>query len=189
MVECRSLSKLPEVLTFFPRLLGDDRGYFSETFRDQWFEDQGIQVRFCQDNQSYSAQVGTLRGLHFQTAPHAQGKLVRCLSGRIWDVAVDIRPNSATFGVWESLELSAEKGEQLYIPPGFAHGFLTLTPDCIVAYKCTAYYNRDAEDAIHYDDPELAIAWPDMGSPATLSAKDAAAGSFADFKSKMGLGA
>ena len=187
MVECRPLPKLPEVLSFFPRQFSDDRGSFSETFRDQWFEAQGFELRFCQDNQSFSAQLGTLRGLHFQTGSQAQAKLVRCISGRIWDVAVDLRPHSPTFGLWDGMELCAEGGEQLFVPTGFAHGFLTLTADCLVAYKCTAYYDRTAEDAIRYDDPQLAIAWPNLGVPKTLSAKDAKAGSFADFKSRMGL--
>ena len=182
MVEARPLPKLPEVLAFAPRRFGDDRGYFSETFRDAWFEAAGVSVRFCQDNQSFSAEAGTVRGLHFQRAPHAQGKLVRVLRGAIYDVAVDIRPASPTFGTWDGVELTADGGAQLYIPPGFAHGFMTLSADCLVAYKCTAYYNQMAEGSIAYADPDLGIDWPALDVPATLSAKDAVAPSFAALK-------
>ena len=185
MVEARPLSKLPEVLAFAPRRFGDDRGYFSETFRDAWFEAAGVSVRFCQDNQSHSAQAGTVRGLHFQNAPHAQGKLVRVLSGGVYDVAVDIRPGSATFGQWDGLELTADGGEQLYIPPGFAHGFMTLSDNCLVAYKCTAYYNKEAEGSIAFADPDLGIEWPTLATPAILSEKDAAAPSFAALKESL----
>ena len=184
MVEIRPLPELPEVLHIQPKKLGDSRGFFMETFRDQWLEAQGLSIKFCQDNQSFSAVKGTLRGLHFQRDPQAQGKLVRCLAGQIWDVAVDIRPQSSTFGKWAALTLTAEMGEQLYIPPGFAHGFLTLEPNCLVAYKCTAYYNQTAEGSIHYADPDLAIAWPPIGAAFALSDKDAAAGSFATYASE-----
>lgn len=185
MLEAQPLLKLPEVLAFRPRRFGDDRGYFMETFRDQWFEAAGVSVRFCQDNQSHSAQTGTVRGLHFQRVPHAQGKLVRVLAGAVYDVAVDIRPESPTFGQWDGMELTAEGGEQLFIPPGFAHGFMTLADDTLVAYKCTAYYNQAAEGSIAFADPDLAIAWPSLAGPAVLSTKDAAAPSFAAFQETL----
>ena len=182
MVEARPLPKLPELLAFKPQRFKDDRGYFSETFRDEWFAAQGLSIQFSQDNESFSAQKGTVRGLHFQRAPYAQGKLVRVLAGAIFDAAVDIRPDSPTFGLWDGLELTAAGGEQLYIPPGFAHGFMTLTDNCVIAYKCTANYNKSAEGSLHYADPELGIAWPKLDVVPVLSEKDAAAPNFATFK-------
>ena len=126
VVKSQSLNKLSEVVALRPQRIGDERGYFAETFRHEWFAAEGIDVHFCQDNQSYSAAVGTVRGLHFQHPPYAQGKLVRVLRGAVFDVAVDIRAHSPTFGIWDGMELTAAGGEQLYIPPGFAHGFMTL---------------------------------------------------------------
>ena len=181
MVEVQALAGLPEVLCFTPQKFADSRGHFMETFRQSWLTDAGVAAVFVQDNQSFSAAKGTLRGLHFQRPPQAQGKLVRCLQGRIWDVAVDIRPSSATLGTWVAQELTAERGEQLYIPPGFAHGFLTLVDNCIVAYKCTAYYSPQADGAIHFADPQLAIDWPTAVGTPILSEKDAAAPNFGDY--------
>ncbi len=178
MVECQCLPRLPDVCIFFPRRFEDDRGHFMETFRQSWLINAGIEAEFVQDNQSFSREKGTLRGLHFQVGAHAQAKLVRCVAGRIWDVAVDLRPQSPTCGIWDCCELSADNGNQLFIPQGFAHGFLTLEPASTIAYKCTDYYNGAAERAVHFADPSLAIDWPDVGSEFFLSAKDASAPSF-----------
>lgn len=185
MVEIRPLSNLPDVVAFTPRQFKDSRGYFMETFRQSWMATAGIEANFVQDNQSYSAVRGTLRGLHFQNAPQAQGKLVRCARGRVWDVAVDLRPGSQTYGLWAAMELTADGGEQLYIPPGFAHGFLTLTNDCLLCYKCTAYYHEASESSIHYADPDIAIDWPDLGIEFALSQKDLKGGSFKEYNELM----
>ena len=188
MVECESLPRLPDVLVFSPRRFEDGRGYFMETFRRSWLTDAGIEAELVQDNQSFSRETGTLRGLHFQVAPYAQAKFVRCLAGRVWDVAVDLREQSPTFGIWDGCELSAENGKQVFVPEGFAHGFLTLEPDCILAYKCAAYYNKQSERTIHYADPDLAIDWPDVGAEFSLSKKDAAASNLQDLRQEGGLG-
>jgi dTDP-4-dehydrorhamnose 3,5-epimerase len=132
-----------------------------------------VSSNFCQDNQSFSRLAGTLRGLHFQRIPHAQAKLVRCLRGRIFDVAVDIRSNSPTFKKWVGVELTAELGNQLFIPAGFAHGFLTLEPDCEIAYKVDAFYAPEADGGIAWNDPQIAINWPLTGNQPRLSEKDA----------------
>ena len=136
-----------------------------------------------QDNQSYSRDIGTVRGLHFQAPPNAQAKLVRVLQGVIWDVAVDIRQGSPTYGHWVGVELSDAKGNQLFIPEGFLHGFVTRTADCMVAYKCSATYAPDSEGAVRFDDPDLAIDWGIAPPDAVLSDKDAAAPFFSDFTS------
>ena len=154
------------------RRFSDDRGYFSETFRENAFREQIAKHAFVQENESLSYAAGTIRGLHFQTEPFAQGKLVRCLAGAIFDVAVDLRQASATFGRWLAVTLSAEKGNQLWIPPGFAHGFCTLEPDSVVAYKVTAYYSPEHDCGLAWDDPEVAVDWPIIANPDTLSAKD-----------------
>lgn len=163
---------IPEVVEVLPRKFGDDRGYFSEIFRQDQFRQQVSDVDFVQENQSLSVKAGTIRGLHFQTDPLAQGKLVRCLAGAIFDVAVDLRRESPHFGAWAVVELSAEKGNQLWIPPGFAHGFCTLMPDSVVCYKVTAYYSQDHDKGVAWDDEDIGIVWPDVADPATLSAKD-----------------
>jgi dTDP-4-dehydrorhamnose 3,5-epimerase len=150
----------------------DERGYFSETFRDRWFRDEVARVTFVQENQSLSRQPGTVRGLHFQTAPFEQGKLVRCLSGAIFDVAVDIRDGSPGYGRWLGLTLTAEAGNQLWVPPGFLHGFCTLTPDTLVSYKVTQYYSPTHDAGIAWDDPEIGVGWPDIANPRLLSPKD-----------------
>lgn len=155
-----------------PNMIGDDRGFFMEAYKAQWFRENIKDVTFVQDNQSLSRQVGTIRGLHYQKAPFGQGKLVRCLKGAIFDVAVDIRPDSATFGQWISATLTAEKGEQLWVPEGFAHGFCTLTPDAEVFYKVTNPYSREHDAGIAFDDPDIGIVWPTDLSLALLSDKD-----------------
>ena len=157
---------------------GDDRGYFTELFREDRFNAALAEtgtwspVRFVQENQSLSVRKGTVRGLHFQTAPAEQGKLVRCLQGAILDVAVDLRRGSPGFGRFIAVELTAEACNQLWIPVGFAHGFCTLTSDTVVAYRVTGYYSAAHDKGVAWDDPAIGIAWPDCCDPATLSAKD-----------------
>lgn len=166
---------LDGVLIFTPKRFGDDRGFFMESFNQRVFDDAaGQPTAFVQDNHSRSAK-GVLRGLHFQRAPHAQGKLVRVAAGAVFDVAVDIRPGSASFGRWVGVELSADNQRQLWIPPGLAHGFLVLSDSADFLYKTTDYYAPASEGAICWDDPDLAIAWPDVGMAPLLSPKDAAA--------------
>ncbi len=155
-----------------PKMIGDDRGFFMEAFKDAWFREHVDDVSFVQDNQSLSRQVGTIRGLHYQKTPIGQGKLIRCLKGRIYDVAVDIRRGSPTFGRWVSAILTAEKGEQLWVPEGFAHGFCTLEPDTEVFYKVTNYYSREHDAGVAFDDSEIGIDWPVDLAAAVLSDKD-----------------
>lgn len=165
-------TKLDGVLEVRPKKFGDDRGFFSETYHAQRFFEAGLPERFVQDNQSYSAATGVLRGLHYQLNPHAQGKLVRVTKGRIFDVAVDIRRASPTFSQWVGVELSEESWNQLYIPEGFAHGFLTLTPDVEVVYKVTDYYVPECDRSIRFDDPAIGVNWPISSSRVQLSEKD-----------------
>ena len=166
---------------------GDARGYFTETFNAEKLANEGIaEPQWVQDNQSYSTENYTLRGLHFQLPPFAQAKIVRVLSGRIFDVAVDIRPLSETFGKWLSLELTAEKQNQLYIPAGFAHGFLTLTPDVVIAYKVSATYSRSHDRSLNWADPALAIRWPLLnGMSPKLSEKDENASMLSSLASEL----
>ena len=171
------------VVRIVPRRFEDSRGWFSETWQRDRFEAAGIRADWVQDNQSYSRPAGTLRGIHFQTPPHAQAKLVRCLKGRIWDVAVDLRAESPTYGQWVAAELTAAKGEQLYIPAGFGHGFLTLEPETEVAYKVDAFYAPDCDGGIAWNDPDLAIPWPLPGTVPELSDKDARLPTLKDFVS------
>lgn len=166
---------VPGVLEIVPRRFGDDRGYFVETFNATRLKDIGIDVDFCQDNHSYSRDAGVLRGLHYQMAPFAQDKLVRVTRGRVFDVAVDLRRGSPTYAKWVGVELSAEKGNQLFIPRGFAHAFLTLESDCEFQYKVSAYYSPEHDRSIRYDDPEINIIWPDLPVSIQLSDKDRAA--------------
>ncbi len=166
-----------------PRRFGDSRGFFSESWNKQTLSEQGLDYDFVQDNHSLSAQVGTVRGLHFQAPPHAQDKLVRCGRGRLFDVAVDIRKGSPTYGQWFGIELSFENGKQLLIPSGFLHGFVTREPDTEIIYKCTDYYAPEVDGAVRFDDPDIGIDW-DMGDvEAKLSDKDAAAPLLKDFDS------
>ena len=163
-----------------PRRHGDTRGWFTETYNRDTFAAMGITATFVQDNHSLSAPAFTLRGLHFQTPPRGQDKLVRCIRGRIFDVAVDVRAGSPTFGQWVGAELSADNGHQLYIPIGFAHGFLTLEPDCEVTYKCSDTYAPEYDGGIRWD--SVGINWPlPTGAEPELSVKDARQPSFADF--------
>ena len=154
------------------RRFADDRGAFTETWVAPRWAAQGIEGPFVQDNESRSVRVGTIRGIHFQAPPHAQGKLVRCITGRIRDYAVDLRAGSPTFGTHVSTELSAENGRQLWVPGGFGHAFVTLEPESLVAYKVTSLYAPDADGGIVWNDPDLAIDWPLSPDGPTLSAKD-----------------
>ena len=166
--------ELPEVLLFTPRAFGDDRGFFVESYNKARFDEAvGAAHDFVQDNHSRSVR-GVLRGLHYQLPPHAQGKLVRVVSGEIWDVAVDIRQGSPTFGRWAAATLSAENKRQLWIPTGFAHGFLVLSEAADVIYKTTAYYAPASDRAIAWNDEDIGVKWPLDGAP-LLSAKDVAA--------------
>lgn len=160
------------VLLVTARRLGDARGFFSETFRADLFASEGLSLQFVQDNHVRSAKKAVLRGLHYQVPPHAQGKLVRCTRGAILDVAVDIRRGSPSFGQHVAVELSSDNWKQLWVPPGFAHGYLTLSDDCEVIYKVTDYYAPDCDRGIAWDDPALAIAWGVTGADAVLSEKD-----------------
>ncbi len=174
---------IPEVIEITPPRFGDHRGFFSEVFKRSAFEAEGIHLDWVQDNQSLSAEPGTVRGLHFQAPPVAQAKLVRVLRGAIFDVAVDIRKGSSSYGQTVTCEVSAEKWNQLLIPAGFAHGFMTLTPDTEVFYKVDAPYSRENEGAILWNDPALGIEWPDVGVAPILSDKDRVAPLLSEFNS------
>jgi dTDP-4-dehydrorhamnose 3,5-epimerase len=150
----------------------DQRGYFAETFRADVLAARIGRFEFVQDNESLSVHAGTIRGLHFQSDPFAQGKLVRCTAGALLDVAVDIRHGSPTYGKCVAAELSAANGQQLWVPRGFAHGFCTLRPDTVISYKVTAYYSAEHDKGVACDDPAIGIDWPDCADPETLSAKD-----------------
>lgn len=156
-----------------PRHLGDDRGYFAETFRADLFAEHIGEYLFVQDNESRSAMVGTIRGLHFQCPPHPQGKLVRCTAGALFDVVVDIRHGSPTFGQWLAETLTPDNGKQLWIPPGFAHGFCSLEPETVICYKVTgSYYSVECDKGLAWDDPSIGISWPKFANSDTLSPKD-----------------
>ena len=163
---------IPDVLLIRPEKHGDHRGFVSEVYSKRDFAAAGITIDFVQDNHSFSAQPGTLRGLHFQAPPFAQNKLVRATRGRILDVAVDIRRASPTFGAYVAAELSAENWEQMLVPAGFAHGFVTLEPDTEVLYKLSQYYAPEHERGVAWDDPALAISWPIAREAVTLSERD-----------------
>jgi len=178
-MEFRPLA-IPGVAEVTPRRHGDDRGYFAELFRLSTFCEHAGETAFVQENESLSARTGTIRGLHFQTAPFAQGKLVRCTAGAVFDVAVDLRAGSPTRGKWVSVELSPERGNQLWIPAGFAHGFCTLRPDTVINYKVTAYYSADHDKGLAWNDPAIGIHWPGEADPDTLSAKDRVQPRFAE---------
>ncbi|MGE4325709.1 MAG: dTDP-4-dehydrorhamnose 3,5-epimerase [Pseudodonghicola sp.] len=167
---------IPGLLVLTPRRFGDARGFFSESWNRKTLDGQGIALDFVQDNHSLSAQVGTIRGLHYQAPPHAQDKLVRCGRGALYDVAVDIRRGSPTYGQWFGLELSAENGKQLLVPKGFLHGFVTRAPETEICYKCTDYYAPECDGAVRWD--SCGIDWGLSGDP-VLSDKDAAALPFA----------
>jgi dTDP-4-dehydrorhamnose 3,5-epimerase len=173
-------TSLPDVMLVAPRIIRDPRGYFAETFRMDALTALGMSCMFLQENQSMSAQ-GVLRGLHFQSPPHAQAKLVRVIRGSVLDVAVDIRKESPTYLKHVKVVLNAQDLQQLYIPEGFAHGFLTLEPDTVFAYKCSTYYHRESEGGLAWDDPQLGIDWG-IETP-TVSEKDSHQPSVKDFKS------
>jgi len=155
-----------------PRKIADERGYFSEIFRLRAFEERAGKVQFVQDNQSLSVRPGTIRGLHFQSKPVAQAKLVRCLSGEIWDVAVDLRNGSPTFGRSVSVVLTPQQNNQLWVPIGFGHGFCSLEPNSVISYRVTDYYSPEHDKGVAWDDPDIGIDWPSVADPETLSAKD-----------------
>jgi dTDP-4-dehydrorhamnose 3,5-epimerase len=164
-------TSLPGVLVIEPRFFDDPRGFFLETWSKQRYRDLGIQEEFVQDNASFSSK-GTLRGLHFQH-PRGQGKLVQVLHGAVFDVVVDIRKDASSFGQWFGLELTADRHNQMYIPPGYAHGFLVLSDIALFTYKCTDYYHPDTEGGILWNDPDIGIQWP-FEEPLNLSERDAA---------------
>jgi dTDP-4-dehydrorhamnose 3,5-epimerase len=180
-MEIRKLA-IPGVMVVIPRRFGDDRGFFSEVYNARTFRAAGIDVTFIQDNHSYSVATGTVCGLHYQSPPHVQAKLVRVLHGRIFDVAVDARLGAPTFGQWVGAELSADGGEQIFVPAGFLHGFITLEPGTHVAYKVDGYYAGSADGAVRYDDPDLAIDWGGYVGETVLSEKDGKAQKWADFE-------
>lgn len=170
-MEVQSLA-IPEVKLLTPRRFRDERGFFSESYNARVFAEAGIVGPFVQDNHAYSSQAGVVRGLHFQIAPRAQGKLVRVTRGAMLDVAVDIRQGSPTYGRHVSAVLSAANWTQIWVPQGFAHGYCTLEPDTEVLYKVTDYYAPEYERGVHWNDAALAIAWPVSGDASIVSAKD-----------------
>jgi dTDP-4-dehydrorhamnose 3,5-epimerase len=169
------------LMVITPTVFQDNRGYFFESYNKNTLEKLGITVDFVQDNESFSSQ-NTLRGLHFQKPPFTQAKLVRVLEGAVWDVAVDLRTNSPTFGQWYGVELSAQNKKQFFIPHGFAHGFSVLTPTAKFAYKCDNFYNKSSEGAIAFNDPDLHIDWKIDITKAVFSEKDLKNPAFADYK-------
>jgi dTDP-4-dehydrorhamnose 3,5-epimerase len=170
---------LPEVLEIVPDRFGDHRGYFSVVFNREAYAENGVSGDWMQDNESLSAQRGTVRGIHYQLPPYAQAKLVRVLKGVIFDIAVDLRRSSPHFGQWVGVELSADKGNQLFVPAGFGHAFMTLTEDTQVQYKVDAGYAPQSERSILWNDPGIGIAWPTTAEP-VLSGKDGEAPRLAD---------
>lgn len=179
LLDVRSLA-VPEVREIRPRRFGDERGFFSETWSRAAWAEAGLNLDFVQDNHSFSSKIGVLRGLHYQIGDTAQDKLVRVVRGRIFDVAVDIRRSSPTFGRWVGAEISAEAWNQLLVPVGFAHGFVTLVPDSEVIYKVTAPYDAAAERVIRFDDPAIAIDWPIPADQLTMVQRDQEAPLLAD---------
>ena len=176
---------LPDIFYITPKRYGDHRGFFAETYRKDMLQEAGIEIDFVQDNMSLSSTKHTLRGLHFQKEPYAQDKLISVLQGSIIDVAVDIRKNSKTFGQHIVQELSAERGDQLLVPKGFAHGFLTLLENTLISYKVSDYYNMDADSGIAWDDPDLNIDWGLGKIQPILSQKDQTLQSLSDYKRKI----
>ena len=174
---------LPGLVVITPPRFGDARGFFAESYSRDKLADHGITLDFVQDNHSLSAQIGTVRGLHFQAPPRAQAKLVRCGRGVLYDVAVDIRRGSPSYGRWFGVDLSFENGRQLLIPEGFAHGFVTRAPETEIIYKCSDSYAPETEGALAWDDPDIGIDWGLGDLAPILSAKDAAAPAFAGFDS------
>lgn len=181
------LNKANNCILINPKKHEDDRGYFQEIYSKKEYKKLGIDVEFVQDNHSVSKLSGTLRGLHFQAMPNAQAKLVRCGKGSLFDVAVDIRKDSPTFGKWEGYELSEENGHQLYIPKGFAHGFVSLEPNTEIIYKCSDYYKKEMEGSILWCDEAIDINWPISGKP-ILSKKDSIAPKLIDIENTFIFG-
>lgn len=173
---------IPDVVVINSVRHSDDRGFFAETFRADWFRANVADIDFVQDNHSKSTKSGTLRGLHFQIPPHAQAKLVRCVAGKILDVAVDLRQSSSTYGQWITAELSSENGDQLFVPVGFAHGFVTLEEDTEVIYKVSDYYSADCDRGLMWDDQELGVDWGPGHGKLTVSTKDCQHPKLADFE-------
>ncbi|MGV6875741.1 dTDP-4-dehydrorhamnose 3,5-epimerase [Pseudochelatococcus sp. B33] len=182
-------TELNGIIIVTPRRFKDARGFFSETWNRKRLAEAGVDIDFVQDNHSVSAKKGTVRGLHFQSPPHAQAKLVRCGRGALFDVAVDIRKNSSTYGKWVGVELSAENGRQLLIPAGFLHGFITRTDDTEIIYKCSDYYAPESEGAVRWNDPAIGIGWNIEPEAAIVSDKDAEAPLLADIDSPFVWGA
>ncbi|MBR9824368.1 MAG: dTDP-4-dehydrorhamnose 3,5-epimerase [Alphaproteobacteria bacterium] len=168
-----------------PPVYEDERGYFSPNFNANALHELGIRTEFVQDNQSLSVNAGTVRGLHAQLPPFEQAKIVRVLAGRILDVIVDARRSSASFGQWESYELSADSHEQVFVPRGCLHGFITLEPNTVVTYKVDNQYAPDHQVSVAWNDPDLGISWPQLSAPITLSEKDQTGLSWADFKTRL----
>lgn len=179
-------TSLPDVKLIVPRRFGDDRGWFSETYNARAMAAAGIDTVFVQDNHSRSEDVYTLRGLHYQAPPHAQAKLVRAVRGRVLDVVVDVRPGSPTYLQHVKVVLTESGGEQLYVPRGFLHGFLTLEPGAEVVYKVDAHYNAEADGSVRFDDPEIGVDWGVDPAKITLSGKDRAAPLLADWTNPFG---
>lgn len=175
-------TEIKDIIIIEPDVFGDHRGWFMETYNEEVFIDHGIHSRFVQDNMSFSAKKGTLRGLHYQCYPYSQAKLIRCTKGAVIDIAVDIRKGSPTYGKWVSYELSAENKRMLFIPRGFAHGFLTITDDVEFQYKCDSIYNKASEGSIRYDDKTVNVNWEYLLSDMEpiLSEKDKNAPSLED---------
>lgn len=164
-------TEIPGLKIIEPDVFGDNRGWFCETYNAERYRKAGIDVTVVQDNESFSSK-GVVRGLHWQAAPHTQAKLVRVIKGSVWDVAVDIRKGSPTFGKHVAVTLSAENRRQFFIPRGFAHGFIVLEDNTLFSYKCDNLYCPSADMGMRFDDPALGIEWPNLGMPLTLSAKD-----------------
>ena len=164
--------EIPEVLIIEPKKHGDDRGFFSEVYNKTALTESGFSEEFIQDNHAYSKEAFVLRGLHYQAPPFAQDKLVRVISGSIWDVAVDIRTGSPTYGQWVAAEISAENFKQILVPKGFAHGYLTLEPDTTVLYKVTNLYSPESDRGLQWNDPDISVNWPLQGATPILSGKD-----------------
>lgn len=179
-------TSIPEVVIIEPRIFGDERGYFFESFSQKEFDQKVRPIRFVQDNESFS-KYGVLRGLHFQKGEHAQSKLIRVVQGKVIDIAVDIRKGSATYGKYVSVELSDETHRQLFIPRGFAHGFAVLSETAIFQYKCDNFYNKESEGALLWNDKTLNIDWQIPSEKAILSEKDLHNSSFEDFESPFNI--
>lgn len=186
-MEIRSF-ELDGPLEIVPRKISDERGYFSEIVRLDKLHPHLGHVEFVQDNQSLSIHSGTIRGIHFQSEPFAQGKLVRCLSGSVFDVAVDLRRKSPDYGRWVAVRLTADLNNQLWVPVGFGHAFCTLEPNCVISYRVTNYYSAAHDNGVRWDDPAIGIDWPSIADPKTLSSKDRSQPDLTDLPDYFTLG-